>query len=331
MDALSDVLRVMRLKGGVFLHAEFTEPWCLAVDIEPETCAPYLGTNVRLVAYHFVLEGRMRVRMPDGTQLEAAAGQSVLFPRNDPHLLGSDLGRVPVAGAEVVQPPADGGLARIVHGGGGAPTRIICGFLGTDDVRGNPVIGALPAALTLGAQSDPTGEWVRHTFRYAADEIATGRAGSEAVVAKLSELLLVEAIRRYAETLPAEATGWLAGLRDPFIARALARLHADVAAAWTVETLGKHVGLSRSALTDRFGRFLGMAPMQYLAAWRIQVAAYELRASSKSVAEVAELVGYESDASFTRAFKRALGVPPAQWRAGAAAAAAAGPPRRSTS
>ena len=314
MDALSDVLRVMRLKGGVFLHAEFSDPWCLAVKIAPESCTPYLGPSSRLVAYHYVLEGRMRVRMDDGAELDVEAGQSVLFPRNDPHLLGTDLDRPPVMGAEVVQPPADGELARILIGGGGAQTKIICGFLGAEDVRGNPVIGALPAALRLDVQRDVAAEWVRHTFRYAAEEIATGRLGSEAVMAKLSELLLVEAIRRYAETLPAEATGWLAGLRDPFLARALAKLHADVAAPWTVDELGKRVGLSRSALADRFTRVLGMAPMQYLAAWRIQVAAHELRASNKSIGQVAELVGYESEASFTRAFKREIGVPPAQWR-----------------
>jgi AraC-like DNA-binding protein len=314
MDALSDVLRVMRLKGGVFLHAEFTAPWCLGVSIAPESCTPYLGPSARLVAYHFVLEGRLRVRVRGGAELELEPGQSVLFPRNDPHLLGSDLDLPPVPGHDVVQPPADGGLARIELGGGGGLTRIVCGFLGTEDVRGNPVIGALPPALKLDVQHDVAADWVRNTFRFAAQEIATGRVGSEAVMAKLSELLLVEAIRRYVEGLPQDATGWLAGLKDPFLARALARLHADVAAPWTVDELGKRVGLSRSALADRFTRVLGMAPMQYLAAWRIQVAAHELRASGKSIAQVAALVGYESEASFTRAFKRELGIPPARWR-----------------
>jgi transcriptional regulator GlxA family with amidase domain len=181
-------------------------------------------------------------------------------------------------------------------------------------VRGNPVIAALPAALRLDVRHDVAAEWVRNTFRYAAEEIAAGRLGSETVMAKLSELLLVEAIRRYAETLPEQATGWLAGLRDPFLSRAIARLHADVAAPWTVEELGRQVGLSRSALGDRFTRLLGMPPMQYLASWRIQVAAHELLASGKSIAQVAQQVGYESEASFTRAFKRELGLPPAAWR-----------------
>jgi AraC-like DNA-binding protein len=314
MDALSDVLRVMRLKGGVFLHGDFSDPWCLGVSIAPDSCTPYLGPSAHLIAYHYVLEGAMRVRMRDGVDLDVEAGQSVLFPRNDPHLLGSDPGLEPVPGEQVVQSPAHGGLSRIVLGGGGTTTRIICGFLGSEDVRGNPVIAALPAALRLDVRHDVAAEWVRQSFRYAAEEIAAGRPGSETVMAKLSELLLVEAIRRYVETLPEEATGWFAGLRDPFLARAIARLHADVAAPWTVEELGRQVGLSRSALGDRFTRLLGVAPMQYLAAWRIQVAAHELLASGKSIAQVAQQVGYESEASFTRAFKRELGQPPATWR-----------------
>jgi AraC-like DNA-binding protein len=314
MDALSDVLRVMRLKGGVFLHGEFSDPWCLGVSIAPDSCTPYLGPSAHLIAYHYVLEGRIGVRMRDGEEFHVEAGQSVLFPRNDPHLLGSDLRLAPVPGEQVVQSPTQGGLSRIVLGGGGAPARIVCGFLGTEDVRGNPVIAALPAALRLDVRHDVAAEWVRNTFRYAAEEIAAGRLGSETVMAKLSELLLVEAIRRYAETLPEQATGWLAGLRDPFLSRAIARLHADVAAPWTVEELGRQVGLSRSALGDRFTRLLGMPPMQYLASWRIQVAAHELLASGKSIAQVAQQVGYESEASFTRAFKRELGLPPAAWR-----------------
>jgi len=314
MDALSDVLRVMRLSGGVFLNAEFTHPWCLRVNIAPDSCAPYLGRTTYLVAYHFVLEGAMRVRMPDGEELDVTAGQSVLFPHNHPHVLGSDLELAPVDGDAVVQPPSDGGLSRIAMGGGGARTRIVCGFLGAEDVRGNPVVAALPAALRLDVRRDVSAEWVRNTFCYAAEEIAAHRPGSAAMMAKLSELLLVEAIRRHAETLPSHETGWLSGLKDPFLSRAIARLHADIAAPWTVDVLARAVGLSRSALGERFTRVLGMAPMQYLAAWRIQVAAHELLASGKSIAQVAEHVGYESEASFTRAFKRALGMPPAAWR-----------------
>jgi transcriptional regulator GlxA family with amidase domain len=134
------------------------------------------------------------------------------------------------------------------------------------------------------------------------------------VLAKLSELLFVETVRRHAETLPDGQIGWLAGLRDPFVARVLALLHRDTARNWTVEELGREVGLSRSALADRFTRLIGVPPMHYLADWRMQVASEKLRNTSASLAQIAETVGYESEAAFSRAFKKALGVAPATWR-----------------
>lgn len=314
MDALSDVLRVMRLKGGVFLHGDYFGPWCLSVHVMPENCAAFLGETAHVIPYHFVLEGRMRVRVEDGSELDLEAGESVLFPRNDPHLLGSDLTLPPIPGEAVVQPPTDGGLATINLGNGGPRTRIVCGFLGADAVRGSPVLGALPAALRIDTRDDPSGDWVRSTFRYAAERIAAGHTGSEVLMSKLSELLFVEAIQRYADTLTAEETGWLAALKDPYVSRALALLHARVAEPWTVETLGREVGLSRSALADRFGAILGVPPMQYLVTWRIHAAAHELLNSGKSVLQVAQEVGYDSEASFTRAFKRVMEAPPARWR-----------------
>lgn len=314
MDALSDVLRIMRLKGGVFLHGEFFDPWCLSVKVRPESCAPYLGETAHVIPYHYVLEGRMRVRMKNGLEFEMLPGDSVLFPRNDVHLLGSNLDRPPVAGSDVVRKPVDGGLASIVLGKGAARTKIICGFLGTDAIRGNPVVSALPAALRLVACESSVADWIRSSFHFAAERIAAGHMGSEVLMSKLSELLLVEAIQRYAETLPAEQTGWLAGLKDPYVARALALLHRRIAEPWTVDSLGREVGLSRSALAARFVTRLGMPPMQYLASWRIHVAAYELANSSKSILQLAQEVGYESEASFTRAFKRAMNAPPATWR-----------------
>lgn len=314
MDVLSDVLRVMRLKGGVFVRGEFSAPWCLASRVSPQNCSPYLGETAHVIPYHFVLEGRMRVRVADGVEFELEPGESVMFPRNDPHLLGSDLDRPPVNGDDVVRRPVEGGLPSIVLDGGGERARVVCGFLGTEDIRGNPIVGALPATLRLDVRDGSAGEWVRSTFHHAAEQIAAGRLGSEVLMSRLSELLFVEAIQRYIETLPGEQTGWLAGLRDPYVSRALSLLHARVAEPWTVEALGREVGLSRSALADRFGEILGMPPMQYLVSWRIHVAAHELVHGSKSIPQIAQEVGYESEASFTRAFKRVMGAPPATWR-----------------
>jgi AraC family transcriptional regulator, alkane utilization regulator len=314
MDALSDVLRVAHLTGGVFLHAEFFAPWCIASHVAPEHCAPLLGSASHLILYHYVVEGELHVRVDGGEAFVLRSGEVVLFPRNDLHLLGSDLALPPVMSRDIIQPPTDGGLFSIHHGGDGARTRLVCGFLGCDSVHGNPVISTLPAAMRLTIEAGGAAEWIRSTFQYAADEVAIGRPGSETVLAKLSELLFVEAIRRYAETLPEGQTGWLAGLRDRYVARALALLHRDMIRAWTVDELGREVGLSRSALAERFTHLIGVAPMHYLTNWRMQVAAQELRNRSTSLAQVANTVGYESEAAFSRAFKTAFGTAPATWR-----------------
>lgn len=314
MDALSDVLRIMRLKGGVYLHGEFFDPWCISVQVQPQSCSPWLGETAHVIPYHYVLEGRMRVRMPDGFEMELEAGESVMFPRNDTHLLGSDLNRAPVQSRDYVARPIEGGLIEMVVGDEGERTRIVCGFLGSEGIRGNPVVGALPAALRIDVRDGSAGDWIRSSFRHAAEEIAAGRLGSEVLMSRLSELLFVEAVQRFTQTLPAEQRGWLAGLKDPYVSRAMALMHARLAEPWTVDALGKEVGLSRSALAERFGEVLGLPPMQYLAGWRIHVAAHELVSSSKSIARIAQDVGYESEASFTRAFKRVMDAPPATWR-----------------
>jgi AraC-like DNA-binding protein len=314
MDALSDVLRVARLTGGVFLHAEFFEPWCMSSQLKPEHCAPFLGPASHLILYHYVVEGRLGVRLEDEPAFELAPGEVVLFPRNDLHLLGSDIDLPPVLGSDVIVPPENGGLSTIRLGGNGARTRVICGFLGSDSGEDNPVLSTLPASLRLNVEDGGGAEWIRSTVQYAADEVAAGRPGSETVLAKLSELLFVEAVRRFAENLPEEEIGWLAGLRDPYVARALALFHARIDHHWTVDELGREVGLSRSALADRFTRLIGQAPMHYLANWRMQVAAQSLRSTNSSLAQIAESVGYESEAAFSRAFKKAFGTAPAAWR-----------------
>jgi AraC-like DNA-binding protein len=316
MDALSDVLRVAHLTGGVFLHAEFFAPWCIASRVTPEDCSPFLGPAPHLILYHYVVEGELHVRAEQkgAEALRLGSGEVVLFPRNDRHLLGSDLGLPPVESRGIIQAPAGGGLFSIRHGGNGARTRLVCGFLGCDTAEGNPVISTLPAALRLQVEEGGAAEWIRSTFQYAADEVASGRPGSETVLAKLSELLFVEAVRRYAESLPEGASGWLAGLRDPYVGRSLAVLHRDITRAWTVDELGREVGLSRSALADRFTRLIGIPPMHYLANWRMQVAAQKLRSTSASLAQIAEAVGYESEAAFSRAFKKSSDLAPAAWR-----------------
>jgi AraC-like DNA-binding protein len=316
MDALSDVLRAAHLSGGVFLHAEFTAPWCVATQVNSQLCAPFLGPTAHLVPYHYVIEGELHVALAgSGEAQDLRRGDVVLFPRNDMHTMGSDVRLPAVFGGELIRPPESGqGLYSIRHGGGGARTRMICGFLGSASAQENPVITTLPPVIRLKTEETGSAEWIRSTFQYAADELARGHPGSETVLAKLSELLFVEAVRRYLADLPADQTGWLAGLRDPVVARVLALLHGDIAHPWSVDELGRQAGSSRSALAERFGRFIGMAPMQYLAHWRLQVAAQKLKSSSATLAQVAEAIGYESEAAFSRAFKKKFGSAPATWR-----------------
>lgn len=314
MDALSDVLRTTRLTGGVFLHAEFTEPWCLGVRISPSSCAPYLDETTDVIPYHYVLDGVLRVQDTERNRIELAPGEVVLFPRNGEHLLGGDLDLPPVSGDDVVDEPVSGGLAAIRLGGGGALTRVICGFLGGERLTQNPIVATLPEMLHFDARASGAADWIRSTFSYAAEEIAAGRMGSATMLARISELLFVEAVRRYSESLPEQQTGWLAALRDPYVSRALALLHGQIGERWTVDELGRATGLSRSALAERFNELLGMPPMQYLTHWRMQVATRELRDTRKSLMQIAALVGYDSEAAFARAFKRVIGVPPATWR-----------------
>jgi len=315
MDALSDVLRVANLTGGVFLNAEFFAPWCIVARVAPEHCAPALAPASHLIVYHYVVEGDLHIRV-EGEQdtVVIHAGEVVLLPRNDLHLMGSDLSLAPVSASDVIRPPTNGGLFSVHHGGSGGCTRMICGFLGSANAAGNPVLSSLPSLLRLNLAQDVGAEWIRSTFVYGAAEVAAGRPGSETVLAKLSELLFVEAVRRHAESLPDDQTGWFSALRDPYVARALALLHREVARRWTVDDLGREVGLSRSALADRFLHLIGVPPMHYLSQWRMQVATQKLRGTSTSLGQVAETVGYDSEAAFSRAFKKAHGVAPATWR-----------------
>lgn len=319
MDALSDVLRTTRLKGGVFLHAEFSDPWCLGVQVQPESCSPFLGEAAEVIPYHYVLEGQLRVRIGDAPTYELQPGELVLFPRNDHHPLGGDLSLPPIPSTDVVKRPVDGGLLTIKLGGDGPRTRIVCGFLAGEKLQTSPVMSTLPALLHLDYRQGASAEWIRSTFKYAAAEIAAGRMGSETVFAKLSELLFVVAVRRGDTPVHREVARRANRVarrpqRHPFVSRALALLHARLRDPWTVDALGREIGLSRSALAERFIHVIGMPPMQYLTRWRTQVAAQELRNSGKSIPQIAEEVGYDSEASLTRAFKRLMGVPPAAWR-----------------
>ena len=313
MDALSDLLQAIKLTGGVFLDAHFTAPWCISSGIGPEDCRPFLADPVQVIAYHYVARGRMRVRVAGESDVEVRAGEAVLLPRNDPHVLGSAIDLRPVSADDLVQPGDGGGLARIIHGGGGEATHIVCGFLGSDQHR-NPLIATLPRLLTIDMTRAGSDEWIESSLRFAIRGLNEGIIGTSPVMSKLSELMFVEAVRRYAATLPAEQQGWLAGVRDPYVGKALALVHGKPSHPWTAQSLAGEVSLSRSAFADRFTAVVGMPPKRYLISWRLQIAKEKLRAGRQPIAQIAYDVGYEAEAAFIRAFKREFGVPPAAWR-----------------
>ena len=312
-DPLSDVLQSVRLTGGVFLDAKFTAPWCVAAQITPQVCTPFLAGLVQVIGYHVVLQGSMLVALDGEPPIKLRAGEIILLPRNDVHTMASDKGVAPVSAADLMQQSPEGGLLKIRHGGGHEPTSIICGFLGTQDSF-NPLLATLPRILRLDISKAASRDWVETSVRFAAAELIRGRLASSDVMSRLSEVLLVEAVREYIATLGDRDQGWLRGLSDPNIGRALALIHGDVAASWSVDQLAREVGLSRSAFTDRFSQLIGMPPIRYLTVWRLEIAKRHLRGSRKSIPQIAVAVGYESEEGFRRAFKREFEIWPAEWR-----------------
>ena len=315
MDVLSEVFAAVRFSGGVFLDAEFTAPWCVVSQVGPEEFDAQGRMPAQLIAYHYVIDGRLLIRVGDTAPLPVLAGEIVLLPRNDAHVLGSAADLRPVVIDDQIQAPGERTPAVLRHGGGGEPTHVICGYLGCD-MPDNLLLQALPPLLRLGVRDGAGGAWMETSFRHAAAEFSVSSSGSAAVLGRLAELLFVEGVRRYVAALPEGQSGWLAGLRDRLVGRSLALLHGRVAHPWTTEELAREVGLSRSAFAERFTGLVGVPPMRYLASWRLQLAAVRLRESGAATAQIAADVGYESDAAFNRAFKRTFGTTPAAWRNG---------------
>jgi AraC-like DNA-binding protein len=315
MDPLLDVLRSLRLTGGVFLEAEMTAPWCVTSQVDPEDCQGITPPATHIIGYHYITEGRCRVSLGGEYVADVKAGDIILAARNDPHDLGAGSRVPPIAAGELVTNSGRNGLARIAHGGGGERTRILCGFLAAGACSPS-IASILPPLLTISVDDVATAAWIESTFRFAGRELMRGEPESIPLLGKLAELLFIEAMRRHVASLPAGHRGWLAGLRDPVVGRALALLHAQKERRWTVPDLAREVGASRSVFADRFTALTGEAPIRYLTRHRLQCAAERLRESDVAVAQVAFDAGYESEAAFSRAFKRTFGLAPGVWRRG---------------
>lgn len=317
MDALSAILKSVRLEGAVFLNAEFTAPWCVWSKFGLASISKRLAKAEHVMFFHFLTEGGCKLRLFDSAEvIDAAAGDLVLFPADQKHLMGSDLHLAPVetAGLAADDETADGDIIKMRHGGGGAATHFVCGYLACTRSVCRPLLDALPRMLRIPMGDGSASLLLRELLRAGVYESAALRPGAESMLAKLSELMFVEALRRYVETLPPDGKGWLAGARDPQIGRALALLHAEPSRDWNVDELAREVALSRSALAERFAALVGEPPIQYLMRWRLALAAQMLRSGGEAIVRVAERSGYDSESAFGRAFKREFGTPPAAWR-----------------
>jgi AraC-like DNA-binding protein len=315
MDVLSEVLKTVKLDGAVFFNGEFSSPWCAR---EPDACtmASYLPARPKhVIIFHLMTEGRGYVRIEeDGRGVPLEAGDIVILPQGNAHFMGNGPPVTPIDSAVQLQRVLSEGRMISQVGGGGELTKLICGYLTCDPQLCQVFLAGLPPIVKVYIRDNPSGKWLEDTFRYSVDHAEASGPGGAAVIAKLSELLFVETLRRYIAQLPQTQKGWLAGVRDPDVGKALALLHKQPSHPWTIASLAHEVGVSRSVLAERFRHYLSDTPMGYLTRWRLQLAAQVLTSTSKSVAEVAGEVGYESEPSFNRAFKREFGVPPARFR-----------------
>lgn len=315
MDVLSEVLKAVKLDGAVFFNGEFSAPWC-AREPDADTMAAYLSTRAsHIIIFHLILDGRAYARVEmDGRAVPLEAGDIIIVPHGDAHLMGNGPPVTPIDSAKQLQQILAEGRMISQFGGGGEMTKLICGYLTCDPQLSQVFLAGLPPIVKVHIRDNPSGRWVEDTLRYSVNQAEASGPGGAAVIAKLSEVLFVETLRRYIEKLPRTQTGWLAGVRDPDVGKALALLHKQPAHPWTIASLASEVGLSRSVLADRFQHYLSDTPIGYLTRWRLQLAAQLLTSTSKGVAEVAGDVGYESEPSFNRAFKREFGLPPARFR-----------------
>ncbi len=324
-DTLSEVLRAVRLTGAVFFSVDASGSWVAETPAAREL-GPYIMPGVEhVIEYHVVTSGSCWGGIIDESPIQLQAGDVIVFPQGDAHVMSSAPGMRGVPGPDPTRLATQSlPIAMQMGGGGDARVEVICGFLGCDSRPFNPLLATLPRVVHVsGAGSSDS--VIEHFVKLALSESVKKRAGSDCILARLSELLFVEVVRRYLGGLPVEQGGWLAGLRDETVGRALGKLHDRPAHPWSLDDLAREVGASRSMLAERFAHFVGVPPMRYLAQWRMQLAASLLTSTSMSLAEIAEQVGYGSETALSRAYKRWLNVAPADWRRGKRADLVAAP------
>jgi AraC-like DNA-binding protein len=318
-DALSNLLRTVRLTGATFFDIAAQDSWAISSPARDLILPKILPGADHLIAYHLVTAGHCFARIAGGEPIALQAGEVVVFTSADPHIMSSGpTGSAGPTTADLLDIAFAGQMPFHINfaEGGAGTTKLVCGYLACDAHPFNPLLAALPPVLRAGDPADGATGWLGQFIRLALAEVAEKRPGGDTVLTKLSELMFIDVLRRYIETMPPHDTGWLAGLRDPHIGKALALIHDQPAHPWTIDTLAKQSGMSRTVFAERFAAMVGMPSMQYLAKWRMQVASELLTGSNANLARIAAEIGYESEAAFSRAFKRMFGVPPSAWRLG---------------
>jgi len=315
MDALSEILHSVKLEGALFYNAEFTAPWGFRSPPSSEVAAFLRNGPKHVIIYHLLTKGRARGEVEHSTHcVDLGPGDIVVFPHGDAHIISNGSPTYIVDNGEHLKEVFSQGMVVARRGGGGESTLFVCGYMECDRELCKSFLGGLPPVFKVNIRNDQTGQWLENSIKFSAAEASANRAGSDAVLARLSEALFVETMRRYMAELPPQQTGWLAGARDPGVGAALASMHRSPEYPWTIANLAQHVGVSRSVLAERFRHYLGEPPMTYLSRWRLQLGARMLTSTSYSVARISGDVGYESEPAFNRAFKREFGAPPARFR-----------------
>jgi AraC-like DNA-binding protein len=332
MDVLSDVLRVVRLSGAVFFTADLSSPWALESPVPEMLASAVMPEAECIVLFHILVDGECEVICKSHPVAAMQSGDVVVFPRGDQHTMRSHAAAASTPLGSIFSPGKYDEPPLLSYGGGGLTSRFVCGYLNCDQ-RFSPLVEALPTMLLVRSRDEystieaidaqgsrPTvvpqgsGTWLGTTLKFTINEARIARPGNAAILGRLTELMFVEILREYMQRLPVNQGGWLAGVNDPVVGKALRLLHENPARDWTVEELAREVAVSRSVLAQRFTEMVGEAPIKYLAGWRMQVAKQLMREGTRNIQDVATRVGYESEAAFNRAFKRATGCPPAAWR-----------------
>jgi AraC-like DNA-binding protein len=315
MDVLSEVLKGVKLRGALFYNGEFSSPWCVNASSARALARQFAPDAEHVIIFHLLTEGCAFVRLESGEREALAAGDLVMIPHGDCHVMGNGPSVEAVNDSEQLAGVIAQGLKPWRMGGGGDVTKFVCGYMACDPQLSNVFLGGLPTLFKVSIRNYASGKWLENSIRFSVEQADRVRAGGEAVLAKLSELVFIETLRMYIAQLPAEQTGWLAGARDSEIGKTLALMHREPARPWTLAELAKEVGISRSVLAERFRHYLSESPMAYLTRWRLQLGADMLGSTNQSVAQIAGKVGYESEAAFNRAFKREFAIPPPRFRA----------------